>query len=200
MLKREVYNATSIPSINGGGNHGHLTHSCPLPTAVVAGANGVPFDEPIAPILPDLNNMTVAQSRPSCHDWTSRKEEYKSRNKRRCFKKQILEAVHKYLQSLADDLLGFTNVARLPCLTLADTRCLSPRRFKTTSPSSAFHGIRIRPSKRFSPQLLLRQFATAGGDPISDATTREVLKTFNLVSLTLPSSNGYVQAHGRSHL
>jgi hypothetical protein len=54
---------------------------------------------------------------------------------------------------------------------------------KTTSPSSAFHGIQIRPSKRFSLQLLAVMFATAGGDPISDATaTREVLKTFNPVS------------------
>jgi hypothetical protein len=98
-------------------------------------------------------------------------------------KKQILEAVpHEYLQSLADDLLGFTNVNPLDMLTLlADTYGAITQddledNFAKLSlpwdPNSPIETV-------FTAASAVRQFATAGGDPISDATaTREVLKTF----------------------
>jgi hypothetical protein len=54
------------------------------------------------------------------------------------------------LQSLADDLLGFTNTNLLAMLTfLADTCAITKMIWMTTSPSSAFRRIQIRPSKRF---------------------------------------------------
>jgi hypothetical protein len=66
----------------------------------------------------------------------------------RVLKKQILEVPHEYLQSLADDLLGFTNVNPRRTHTSHRTTVPSPKMILETAKLS-LPGIQIRPSKRF---------------------------------------------------
>jgi hypothetical protein len=104
-----------------------LTHDvrCRLLTVVV-GANGAPFDAPVAPANTQkwLPGCCFATKLPLDH---KAKEEYKTMRVTMRFKKQILEAIPQILAvALADDL-RFTNVTCLKCSHFADTRCHSSK-------------------------------------------------------------------------
>jgi hypothetical protein len=107
---REIYNATSIPSINGGGTMAISDSSCPLPTTPLV---MVPTssDDPIAPVFSQPEQHDCCRVATKLFMTTRPKKNSKLAKQTRCSQETNPRShLTNILQSLADDLLGFTNV------------------------------------------------------------------------------------------
>jgi hypothetical protein len=190
-------NATSIPSINGGGDHGHLG-------LIMSAANYALVVEPM--VQPSMIlQCSLHRCQHDCRNATKlmtykTEEEYKiakqvdvsqETNPRSC--------PHEYiLQSLADDSRSSPMSTRLPCSHFTDTRCYHPDDLKTTCQAQPSMGSN-------SPIETVCSFCCATvrnrrwrSDP--DATAIMKSSRPREICVFDTASLEYVQAHGRSHL
>ena len=182
-LKRELYaNATSVPTSLGGGNHGHLgLITTAAEYAIITGAGVPAFIPPAQPVALILAGTAEVRAQ-QIETYKGHKEAHKTFTAiSTLLKKQIIEAVpSEYIASLADDLLGYTNVTAHVMLQTLTTNYgtitqddLEDNYEKLSAPWDPNSPIETV----FTLVTSCRQFATAGGDAISDATAmREVLK------------------------
>ena len=177
QLKKEIYqNAMAIPSTYGGGNHGHLGLVMPaaaydaLPNTQ---AFNVPANAPTLHIAPTSGPVLIA-TRTATYErdlkayTTAKSVEYE-------LKKMFLDAVPEvYIASRSDALFGYANVSLRTLLTHLVTT------YGTIDEDALAKNLEEmgRPWDPNTPTITVfnqarkcRDFATAGGDAISDANS-----------------------------
>ena len=177
QLKKEIYqNAMAIPSTYGGGNHGHLGLVMPaaaydaLPNTQ---AFNVPANAPTLHIAPTSGPVLIA-TRTATYErdlkayTTAKSVEYE-------LKKMFLDAVPEvYIASQSDALFGYANVSLRNLLTHLVTT------YGTIDEDALAKNLEEmgRPWDPNTPTITVfnqarkcRDFATAGGDAISDANS-----------------------------
>jgi hypothetical protein len=180
QLKREVYaNLRAIPSTLGGGDNGYLGLAMPAGAYTIRA--GVPFTDPNHP-----GNLPIYAVGTTSHLITAGNRVYDTNlatfNKfiivRNAVKKQIMEAVHlRYYTALEDDLMGMADVAILTLLnhltihygtvTASDLITNRSKLESAWNPDQPFEDF-------WKHIQVIRNVATAGGDPILDGPTIEL--------------------------
>jgi hypothetical protein len=180
QLKREVYaNLRAIPSTLGGGDNGYLGLAMPAGAYTIRA--GVPFTEPNHPgdlpiyAVGTTSHLITAGNRVYDANLASFNKYITVRN---AVKKQIMEAVHKrYYAALEDDLMGMSDIAVLTILNHLTTN------YGTVTASDLITN-RSKLETAWNPDQpfedfwkhiqIIRNIATAGGDPILDGPTIEL--------------------------
>ena len=188
LLRREINaNASAVPTTLGGGNHGHLgaTMTAAEYTAATGGAAAaVPaYNAPQRPANPVFAGpaAVVAASQATykrAHEtWATHLAITRQ------IKSQLLQAVNPvYIESLCDEQMGYTNVTISNILTHLQTNYGTITQDDLTKnaleldtdwdPETPIETVMAK-------AIQCQRFATAGGDPISDATVlRHMLAVF----------------------
>lgn len=178
QLKKElIQNAMSVPSNLGGGNHGHLgiVLTDAAYTAIVGA--GAAWVDPNSPAVPNHGAAAAAHTIANANlRYTTNLKTFETcTTVARALKHQILEAVPTFtIEALEDDIYGYNNVLVREIVThletaygtiseddLAENQALMESAWDPDTPTEHV----------FARANKCRQFATAGNDAISDATS-----------------------------
>ena len=175
LLRREVYaNARSVPSTLGGGDHGHLGLVMPEEAYVLISNGGDTYDFPDKPDVPVYANGVAQRERQKTEYQQELEAYHDARNMQSQLKAQLMLAIpDTYREALADIDHGYADVTAMDLLehvvdtygtiTTIDLEANLQQLETPWNPDTPIATVFVNGNR-------CRQFATEGGDPISDLT------------------------------
>ena len=184
LLRREVYaNARSVPSTLGGGEHGHLGLVMPEEEYVLISNNGETYELPDKPEVPMYVNGVAQRERQKTEYQQERETYHDARAVQNQLKAQLMLAIPEmYHEAIADTDLGYSEITAMAILehvvdtygtiTTIDLEANLQQLETPWDPDTPIAMIFVNGNR-------CRQFATEGGDPISDQMyMRTLVKIF----------------------